>query len=109
MAQSTITAGDTFTFDITPLDATGATYDLTVGTWTCEVGVYRKGTEHIRKTITTTTGDNAAFTGFLTPTETSGLAPGIYTLAAQVKRTDSTPQIALEMQYSLNVTPEVLQ
>jgi len=108
MAQSTITAGDTFTFDITPRDSLGAVYDLSVGTWTCEIGVYRRGVEHIRKTVTTLSGDNSAFEGYLTPAETETLLGGIYTLATQVTRTDVTPQIALEMRYLLNVEPEII-
>lgn len=102
------TAGDLFTFSVTPKDATGAFFDLTVGTWVCEIGVYKNGAELLRKTVTALNLDNSAWTAYLDKDETRTLGAGTFVLVAQVHRTDVTPQIAMEMQDKITISAELL-
>lgn len=103
-----ITAGDLFSFVVTPKDELGATYDLSVGTWTCTVGVFQAdGTELISKSYDALTADNTGFITYLTNTLTAALPETIgndyLILAAQSERTDVTPTISIERTQLLDV------
>lgn len=110
-AVNRITQGNTFTLKVTPRDADGQTYDLSVGSWSCEVGVYHTttGAELARVASSSTTDGDTAFVAHLLPTITAALEPGQYVLAAQVDRSDSDPVLSIESNEVLVVEAQYIK
>lgn len=100
--NTVIKQGESFTITATPRDDQHREYDLNDGVWECWMGIYdADGNEYHAAQALDLTESAHAFQANVSASVTAALLPRKYIVAIKVKRTDSTPALAIESHQQL--------